>query len=53
MPTLVGEQVPLAAHLLHTIQAWQQSQFGGQLSVHEETQTCAFVLICFVVNVAW
>ena len=39
MPTLEGNQVPPAAELLHAITAWQQTLFGGYLSVDGETQT--------------
>ena len=39
VPSLVGDQVPIAVHLLHSIDAWQQSTFGGQISVQDNTQT--------------
>eukprot|EP00439_Symbiodinium_sp_Y106_P045772 s4448_g5.t2 len=38
MPTLEGNQVPPAAELLHAIAAWQQTLFGGYLSVDGEPE---------------
>ncbi|OLP75616.1 hypothetical protein AK812_SmicGene44558 [Symbiodinium microadriaticum] len=39
LPSLEGEQLTAAFHLLHALEQWRQSQFGGQIAVHDGTQT--------------
>ena len=39
VPSLEGEQLTAAFQLLHALEQWRQSQFGGQIAVHDGTQT--------------
>ena len=38
-PLSGGEQLTAAFQLLHALEQWRQSQFGGQIAVHNGTQT--------------